>query len=404
MPNGWTFANLAFSLANKAVNLLPGPGFIFVNSRDQLPAAAAGVITLADETTYFLTTTVDVGPDRVVTGSDTAIIGGSSENCGLISTGLPVATPLLSSDCTLPLRHIFLTAGTALALDALAKPDSALDWTGVNFVDCGTVGTIDNYANTIISDSAFLNSGSLTFGGTHDTIAINNSLISVAEGKTGIIVPASATVSRRFRIIYSALVAPLTSTALNVHVSAFANPESYILDTANFAGAGTRLVGLTADDNEALFTNCVGIQNSADVAQYWMVGNAVPTVITGIGVFVKIAGVTTPGLLSKFDATVSNQAKYLGVLNSAFKTTGVVSLTGTANDEIALRVAVDGVTDPASEVRVTINAGGRVESALTQALDLLMTDGTVEIWAANLDAIRNITATSLNTIVTRSTS
>lgn len=40
--------------------------------------------------TYFITSIVDLNGDRLIAGQNTVLIGGSSKNCGLKSTGLVV--------------------------------------------------------------------------------------------------------------------------------------------------------------------------------------------------------------------------------------------------------------------------------------------------------------------------
>jgi hypothetical protein len=64
------------------------------------------------------------------------------------------------------MRNITIEHGTAINLDATANANQALDWFGVNFTDCAIIGTIKNYSNFVMTDSAFLNSQGLTFDGT----------------------------------------------------------------------------------------------------------------------------------------------------------------------------------------------------------------------------------------------
>ena len=112
---------------------------VFVNSKSDFPTAVAGVITLLDNYTYFITTTVDLLGDRLVCGINTTIIGGSSENCRIKSTGL-TGTALITSNYSLPIRNITIEADVALNLQGDGVT-TALDWFGVNFTDCATVGT-----------------------------------------------------------------------------------------------------------------------------------------------------------------------------------------------------------------------------------------------------------------------
>lgn len=110
--------------------------FIFVGTKNDLPPAINGVITLKDNYTYFFTTTVDLQGDRLVAGDNTTILGGSSENCRVKSTGISTTTALLSSVYSLPIRNITLEAPWAINLVASNPSVHALDWFGVNFTDC----------------------------------------------------------------------------------------------------------------------------------------------------------------------------------------------------------------------------------------------------------------------------
>ncbi len=147
---------------------------IFVEVLADLPAPVGGVITLVDNTAYYFTTTVDLVGNRLVCGINTTILGSSSENCRIKSTGL-VGTALITSNYSLPMRGITIEADVALNLDGDAVT-TAIDWFGVNFTDCNTVGLIKDYSNVIMSDSAFLNSGNLTFDGTIGTVGLSQCL------------------------------------------------------------------------------------------------------------------------------------------------------------------------------------------------------------------------------------
>ncbi len=126
--------------------------FIFVGTKNDLPPTVNGIITLKDNYTYFFTTTVDLEGDRLVAGQNTTILGGSSENCRIKSTGISTTTALLSSNYSLPLRNITLEAPYAINLDATGYGTQALDWFGVNFTDCAKVGIISSYNNFIMLD------------------------------------------------------------------------------------------------------------------------------------------------------------------------------------------------------------------------------------------------------------
>ena len=379
------------------------PFYLFVGSAADLPPAVNGVITLAANTTYLFTTTVDLLGARIVCGANTTLLGGSSENCGIISTGL-VGTALITSAYSLPMRNLFITADVALALNGTGTPTAALDWMGVNFVDCNNIGTIANYSNFIMADSAFLNSGNLTFDGTFGTIGFSQSLFVPAAGQSAIIVPATATISRRFRIIYSSIVALgfQASSGLNVDAAAITPNESYILDNVNFSGGGTYLIGADDTSNKVLFTSCVGVENSGNVALYYMVGNAVATDCTVQGTFYKVAGATSAGPVVQKFTLADNRATYVGSLIGFFKVTATLSVSGPANAVVAVRVALGGVTGASSEVRGTTNAGGRSESMTAQYVASLSASSYLEVFIANTSSAgTSLTVSELNVVIER---
>ena len=185
----------------------PNKDIQFINSIDDFPAAISSVITLLSNVTYFICSEIDLVGSRLVGGQNTTIIGGSSENCRLKSTGLSGSTALITSEWSLPIRNITIEHGTAISLDATANANQALDWFGVNFTDCAIIGTAKNYNNFVMNDSAFLNSQGLTFDGSFGTIAFGNTLFDNRASGTVITLPATATITRRFRIIIARLFA-----------------------------------------------------------------------------------------------------------------------------------------------------------------------------------------------------
>ena len=152
-------------------------GFVFVDELSDLPTPISNVITLEDNTTYYITNTLDLVGNRLVGGQNTVILGSSSENSRITSTGLGVGVPLFTTDWTTPIRHVtFQDVDTVLDIDGTTNPPVALDWTGVNFLNVPNIGLIDTADNFIFSKGAILNSQNLQFDGSHGTIGIDNSI------------------------------------------------------------------------------------------------------------------------------------------------------------------------------------------------------------------------------------
>lgn len=371
---------------------------VFVSEVNDLPEAVSGVISLAANTTYFISGTIDLEGLRLVANENTTLIGGSSENCRIKSTGLSGA--LISSNFSLPMRNLTIEANVAIDLDGDGTT-TALDWFGVNFTDCATVGSIKDQSNVIFSDCAFLNSGGLTFNGTIGTIAFNSCLFDCNASNTVLILPSTLTVSRRFSVIYSSFVIGQGETGINLNSSTSIPVEGYILDTVNFSGPGTYTTGVAYSDNKSLFVNCRGITNSGNIAQFYMTGNATATTVSSSGVFYKVAGTTSSGAyVEKFTLT-NNRATYTGALTGFYKVTAVLSLTSGNNDQISVRVAKDGTTSAQSQNKTTTNGAGRAENVVCSDIVQLVTNNYIEIFVSNEIDATNITVEDLNVIIER---
>lgn len=373
----------------------------YISSKGNLPTPSVGVITLLANYTYIFTEVIDLVGDRLVCAANTTILGFSSENCRIKSTGLSAGTALITSAWSLPLRNITIEHGTAMSLDATANANQALDWSGVNFTDCATVGTIKNYANFICNDSALLNSQGLTFDGTIGTIGFISTLFDNRTSGTAIILPATLTISRRLRISYCSFVSAAGETSLNISASATIPVEGCILDTVNFSGGGTHNTGVQYNDNKSLFVNCKGISNSGNIGQYYMTGNATETVIGGINTFVKIAGTTTAGTyVEKFTHT-DNKLTYNGALTGFYKVTTVVSLTSGNNNIVQLRVGLNGTTTIPSTSQTVTSGAGKSENVTCSDVVSLATNDYIEMFTANTTGANNITASEITVIVER---
>lgn len=364
-----------------------------------LPEAVDGVVTLIDNYTYLIFGTIDLNGARIVAGRNVSIFGYGTENCIIKSTGL-TNNYLLTSNYSIQLNFITLTANKCLNLDATGNTNQAIDWFRVNFTDCVEVGLIKNYTNCIFETLGFLSSNGLKFEGIIGTIAFSNTIFTGTGTGTSIILPSTLTITRRFRIIYSSFVTfgsqiGIDEQGANIPV------EGFILDTINFSGGGTYLQGISNTSNLALISNSKGISNSANIGQYYMQNSATSTTISIVGTFVKVAGTTTPGVyIEKFTHT-NNRLTYVGVLIGYFRISGVVTFTSGNNNVIALRVAKNGGTIVQSESESTANGTGRSENIKFQDIVELNTNDYIEIWVTNKTGTMDVTVENLNLICER---
>ena len=379
----------------------------FINQKSDFPTAVGGVITLADNQTYFITSEVDLTGDRLVAGQNTTILGASSENCRLKSTGL-TGTALLSSQWTIPIRHITFEADLVLNLDATGNANQAIDWYGVNFTDCGEVGLVRNYGNFVISSTAFLNSAGLTFDGTIGTIAISDTLLSGSFDNDLITFASSLEVTRRFRQIFSSVI-PVGSAAAAYRVQngAIFPDESFILIECNFtAAAGSTIIdglGTVSSSNKILAKGCVGIDNTSVNGQMYMQNNATSTVISTSSTFVKVAGVTLPSLDNAKYTHSNNRLTNDAVRTRKYLVQASLSFTSGNSNECEFGFYDSTLLDirTPSRTRSTANSSGRAENVSMMCVVNHMQGDYIEIWATNNSTTNNITVEDLNVVITQ---
>jgi len=369
-----------------------------------LPTAVSNVITLGDNVTYYFTTTVDLTGDRLVGGENTVILGSSSENSRIKSTGLGVGVPLFYTEWTTPIRHVtFQDVDTALHIVGTVNPPVALDWTGVNYLNVPNIGLIDTCDNWIYSKGAILNSQNLQFSGTVGTVGtvgVDNSIF-VGTGSSGNILDilSTCTITRRFRLIYSSMVVFGATVGINVDSSATIPTEGYILDTINFSAGGTYLSGVSYTDNKTRFVNSKGIENTAEIGNLYMLNNATATVISGSGVPTKVLGTTTPNAINQKFSHSDNRLTYTGGLIRDFQVSVTTSLTSGNNNVIGVYVAKNGTILTESEMYGTTSSAGRAESISCQTILEMEENDYIEIWVENNTATQNITVEYMNVII-----
>jgi hypothetical protein len=376
---------ISYENLSSSISSISSGNIIFIGAKSDLPTAVSGVITLADTITYFFTTTVDLTGDRLVAGLNTVILGASSENCYIKSTGLSSSTALITSVYSLPIRNISFTHGTVFNLDGDGVT-TALDWFGINFVNCATVGTIKDYSNFVMGDSAFLNSSGMTFDGSIGTIAFGNCLFDCSSGGTAIILPSTLTVSRRFRIIYSSFVTLSGETSISVNASAVISDERYILDTINFSGGGTYISGVNQTSNKTLFTNCVGIANTSTRGFYYMVNNTTDTPIgvPNVNTWVKALGTTTADSNNSKFTHSNNRLTYTGAFNTSFLVSVNTAVrAGASNQNISIGIAKNGTILTNSEMTIRTSTSNQEHPGSTQYQIDLVTNDYVELFVKN---------------------
>lgn len=380
-------------------------GLVLVGQKADLPAPVSGVITLASNVTYFFVTEVDLLGDRLVCGRNTTIIGGSSENCRIKSTGL-TSSALISSAWSLPIRGITLEASIALNLDATGNANQALDWFGVNFTNCATVGLVKNYSNFIMNDSSFLSSSGLTLDGTIGTISFDTCLFSCPANKDAIILAPTLVVTRRFRTIFSSFVVNGSGySAVKVNTGAIIPTESLILIECNLtliAGAGgISGLGTVASSNIVLIKGCKGIDNTSVNGQMYMTDNTTQTTFSGTNTFAKVAGVTVASADNAKYLHANNRLTCDAARQRKYLIQFTLSFTGTNGNtyEFGFYDSKLGTVRTPSLVTSTATSS-RTENVKTVCVVSHVQGDYLEVWARNKTGTQPCTVDDMNFVIT----
>ena len=233
--------------------------WVLVKSLSDLPTPVAGVITLANNTTYQINGAIVVGTNQIKRGVSNTIFGLDKSDDKLIYTG--------SSDMfinganeDITIRNITITANTAGA--------KVFNWTGstnkieihdVIFGGCRDLGSITGGALLVWRNNLqTLNYNGILFNSIGDLAIVDNYIIDNVSTHTGITL--GATTFETILIARNHVEALATQTSLNISNSIVVTSATLSLNL--FEGAGTYLTGINHTKLNWSFTSNVGIANT----------------------------------------------------------------------------------------------------------------------------------------------
>lgn len=375
--------------------------FNIINSKDQLPQAVNGIITLSASESYIFAGDVDLTGDRIVCGGNVTIRGTSSETSFLKSTGL-VGNPLISTTFSLSMKDITIVdAETGVIVDGTLNSDLACDWTAVNFINCTTSVNITSSSNFLNFQCAYLNSGPAIFDGTIGTVAFDSCLFSAHNNQNAIVASDTLTITRRIRFVFCAFIINNNSVGILYENGVTIPNDQAIIESCNFAGDSTTYVsGITETDNRADWRDNKGIQNTATAGGYYVNDSVTATTIVQ-SVYSKIAGVTTAmAYLRRFTHT-DNRLTYAGSLDIVVKLTVTLSANSGNNQVLGFKIYKNEVEILGTLQKVTTSGNGRSENVKLQTVVECSPTDYFEVWCTNQTSSTDITVTDINTIIER---
>ena len=280
----------------------------------------------------------------------------------------------------------------------------ALDWTGVNLLNVPNIGIMKDVSNFIFSKGALLGSQNWEFTGDHGTISFDNSILS-GDGTAGNIIKidALAVIERRFRIVYSSIVAFGSTIGINFDVSATVPVEAYILDTVVFSGGGTYIAGVDNTSNLTRWVNCRGVTNTAVNGQIYMHDNATATTVADSVTYVKVLGTTTVSADNeKYSMPLNNRLTNGAVIERKFLIQCNLAFT-TGNNKVCEFAFYDsklGAIRTPSQTKSTSNGNGRAENVTFSCVVSHSLDDYLEIFTRNTTDTSSVTVTDMNFLIT----
>jgi len=300
---------------------------------------------------------------------DTSKIICSDNNYDLFTSPIGGSGNLLSTD----LSYEITGTGSSVFNVVSDTGNEAIEHNRVNFNNCTSLGTIDNYRQGLESGTGRLGgTPELTFKGVWsggykmDTCIAFNMSNFTSLFKAG----AGFTFNGRFNISINCDL-PTTGALLDFSASNIINDESLELKDCRVTrnslintGDTTIYPNIDHTNIKAFWLGNVGIPNTTKYIKA-CVTTEVTTVVASSGVYYPILGTLTVGLASHFDMPTNGQFRLLSG-NGVYQVTGDLALDSGANNVLDLRIMLstdNGMTFPTEIDHITrqVNnlAGGR---------------------------------------------
>jgi hypothetical protein len=133
----------------------------------------------------------------------------------------------------------------------------------------------------------------------------------------------------------------------------------------------------------------------------YMISNATSTTISVAGTYTKIVGTTSINTNQNFTNSTSNKSIYTGTNTKDFVATGLLSLTGGNNKDIAIKLAKNGTVLDHTLQQITTDGGGKFTNlTLKDLLIDLATNDYLEVFITNLTDTTAVTVEDLTFIIT----
>lgn len=380
---------------------------VIVRSASDFPTPVADVITLAADTVYILDGDIDVGNDRFVFSSNSAIrgLGGEYSSITTTSTG-----SIFTATTSFHLDSFKLTAttGTVFALTGGSTESAYIRNFTVN--SCSSVGSVSSWYSFFWDSGAVVSTTSpLTFSGSCTIMILN--LVEFITGYTTAVDLGTATFNtcsfHRCGFGYAS-----ATNHVNIAASSANINSGYVgrFSLCTFDAGATNIVnGLDVGDLQWRTYDNRNLINTAKDAQTYM-HTPTNTTFSGTSTPTKLLGGTSwvDAVSNQFTVATNGRVTYNGTTPTTFKASAYISgaansATGNPVYNIYIYVydnsAASGAIVTASKSQrqfKTTDAGGFSTSAAIITLD---TNDWVEIWIENTVNTNSFDSGTYNLII-----
>jgi hypothetical protein len=378
---------------------------VLVQTASDFPAPVAGVITLADNTSYRIAGNVSIGTDRIAFGASSQLYGTNRFTDILTYAGTGT---MLTATTSHAIMELGLDAPNGTVLAHVGTGVEYLVYTNSYVLSCQKVGSINNWGITSFRSFSVLSSldgtdGRLHFLGNHSSFNMSNSLW------TGFVAGSmfdldTATFSRIQIETGNRFITVPGVVALNGAASNGNLPGSGrgIVSSNIFNGTGTAISGITVYDTKWEFLGNAGLPDTHADAAFSVTGNATETVISTINTPVQVDfdGNASAYLTHRFSIDADGVITYdgLDVVSVAVIFVVYNDVAAGTNKVLNYYIAKNGVVEPNSISTKSYDAGDPGQQTV-QALADLNTGDTLSLWVENTTDTTNVTSETATCIV-----
>lgn len=319
---------------------LIGENVVLVNSPGDLPAPAAGIITLSVNTSYILGNNITLS-DRILF-SQGSVMGGISAS-GSVITYTGTGTLFTSIDVSCSIRELGVNAasGAVFSLDGTGNAGAIVTVNNVDVNTCLSLGVIQNIT-FILSACILIHDDGFDFLGTGLSVIMDDFLFQdTGSGAKALdlgtaIFNGLALTRGTFRGTGTAIEGETGSA--NIAAGSLSN-----IRLVGFNLITTPLVGVARDDFRWNFQVCVGVFNTLRISEMALTTTTEITINTQ-GVPERVATANWSATLEEsFTVSSDGETTYIGELDRVFQITfnSAVTKIGGGSDLIEVTIAID---------------------------------------------------------------